>query len=135
MKSVVNLDANAANPRKANKRFGDTASNLPGLVGKEVDDVVKGDREVGRGVGDADKGAGATTTDFVEEVGKGVSNQGAGPGEVRKGVSDTALANVLVDVLANPFSILDSPLICAAVDFINKPYTRLAIPPLVDIST
>ena len=124
--SVVDPDADVVNSGEADKGVGDTTSALLGAVGK--------------GVGGADKGAGATTSDVPGEVGKDVGDQGAGdrisgfPGEVGKGVDDDVLANILVDVLGNPFGDLDSPSIRAAADLVNKLYTHPAIPAVVDTS-
>lgn len=65
-----------------------------------------------------------------EEADKGVRNTISG--KVEKGVGNDALANILVDVLANPFGDLDTSAIPAVADIPVEPYTNLAIPAVVD---
>ena len=49
------------------------------------------------------------------------------------GVSDDVLANILVDILGNPFGDLDSPSICTSADLVIKLYIHSAIPAVINI--
>lgn len=122
-KSII--DPDVMNFRKADKSIRNIISALFGTVGKRVCN--------------ANKGAGATTSNFSEEVGKDINDQSTKNcisiflKEVRKKVDDDALANILIDIFKNPFSDLNFPLICAAANLVNKFYTQFAISAIVDI--
>lgn len=147
--SVVDLDADIVNFEEVDNGVGDTKFVIdPDVNVVNFGEVNKGVRDttfaffgtVRKRVNDADNSAGTTISDFLGEVKKDISDQSARDcisvfsGEVGKGVGDNALANILVDVLRNPFCDLDFLSICAATNLINKPYIHPAISAVVDTS-